>query len=248
MKQSVVNYMKKQVDGFAYTGPKELPGNVIPQDYEPIWYEFLGSRVYKDLIRGAQNTTHKNYLTVVGFASYISTFDDFGYDFVTDTINLAKPDISNTVKKIKDVIRRFRLLQHLKPVKLTHDIQYTSSDMLNMALVLHLEGFVWLQPKQNNHNLDSILHSLKGSLYSKEMPKKLCKDKCFSSDKLLNNPTLFEHIYKGSDIALSLGRVRGSTLLLRYDIDLETSLFYGNQYKLFDKALGEFWSKELTLG
>ena len=248
MRQSIINHMKDQLSKFSYAGPKELPGSGIPQDYEPIWFEFLNSRVYKDLVVDAQNPVHKDYLTVIGFVSYISTFDDLGYDFVGDAVKQVTSDMANTVKRIKDIIRRFRLIQHLKPCKMIHDIQFTTSDMMNMALVLHLEGFVWLQPTQKKHSLTAILQSLKGSLYKKNLPLKLSKEECTSSERLMNNPTLFEQVYKDKTIKLNLARVRGSMLLLKYDIDIDYSLFYGNQFKQFDQTLGDLWPKLLNLG
>lgn len=246
MRQSLLNIMRSRLDYIGFSSDRALP-DTIDDEYEPVWFEFLKTRACKDLVAEGTNAVHKNYLKAIGFVSYLTSFEGVNYDFSEDATALIKPDFAVTVKRIKEYMRQTQINLHLKPVKMTHDINFTTNEMLNVVRGLHLEGFVWFEPKQKKHNLTDILYGLKGTLYKKHLPDKLRISRLASS-QLIESKAPWQSMYKTKDLEISLGRTRGSMMLLKYDYRLDTNLFYGDQFKQVDKSLGDLWSTILKLG
>ena len=247
MKQSLVSYMQNKVKDVGYINRTTLP-TYFHEDYEPLWFQFMGSRMANKLKSKALNSAHERYMLMAAFISYVEAYDQTGYAFAPDAAALIKPGFVNTVNTIDSVIRSLRLLSGLKVTKLMHDLEYTRNEMVNAAFTVHLEGFIWFQPKTKQQNMNDFLHSLKGSLYNKDFPEKLKYGK-LTSDQLLSSNVNWHPVYNRKNLHMGLGRTRGSMLVLKYEYDFDDyPIFYGEQLKSVDSALTDLWSKLLRIG
>lgn len=247
MRQSIVSHMQKKLKEAGYSNARVLPSS-FDEDYEPLWFQFLESRIVKDLKSKALNAVQEKYMIMAAFFSYVESYDSTGYKFNEDGVVLLKPIFLNTVNSINGVIRSLRLLTGLKPVKLVHDIEYSRNELINAALELHVEGFIWFQPKSNQVHLNDFLYGLKGSLYKTTFPEKLKYAK-LTSDQLLNSEIHWHQFLNSKSLKIDLGRTRGSMLVLKYQCDIsDYPIFYGNQFKSVDDTLTKLWSNILTIG
>lgn len=239
--------MRNRLTELGFSEKDTMP-ELFQEDYEPVWYRYIQTQAVKDLIGTVSDTVAKNYLLAAGFASYLETYDSVGYEFASDVSALLSAQFKNTVNLLNDVLRRFRLLDGLKPVKMTHDVEYTRSDMLNVVLGVHVEGFVWLESKDKRSTLHDLLQALKGSLYVNDLPEKLKISK-YTDQQLMSSDALWYRAYADQQLKLYVGRTRGATLMLRYECEYrKLPLFYGNQFKAVDKAVTDLWSSLLKIG